>query len=318
MDEPPVIRCPASLRAAALRLLDAAATPHQQEGLARAIATLADADDAAWDGLFAAVDGRPAPHAALWVQLAPGKTAVVWPPPCATPAADSLFRAAAAFVDERGIALAQLHDCPSEGFSPARLAACGFDKLADLVYQFAELPAPARGNPSQLHFQAHAGDHPASLAQLVERTYAGTLDCPALDGVRAMSDVLAGYRAQGRHMPQHWYTIHARPPQGARAKRAARAASPDALGVLILADHPEAGNWELIYMGVVPEARGRRLGDEIVAFAQETAARGGAARLVLAVDAANAPALAMYRRTHFSEWDRRTVYARMARKKVGA
>ena len=47
-------------------------------------------------------------------------------------------------------------------------------------------------------------------------------------------------------------------------------------------------------MGVVPEARGRSLGHEIVRFAQWTCRNLQAKRLVLAVDSANRPALAMY------------------------
>lgn len=293
MDAPHVKRCPRSERADALRMLHAAAAPGQQASLAQAVAA---AGDDAWEGLFLAGDSR---GGAIWVQPTPGNTAIVWPPPPSAPASSSLFQAAAAFVDERGIALAQMIVAEDEGFSPQRLAACGFPKLADLLYLFAELAHTPRRPPGKARFVPHAGDESDRLAEMVERTYLGTEDCPALDGIRPTCDVLAGYRAQGRFLPEHWYMVH--------EERSAGAA-----GVLILADHPAAGNWELVYMGVAPEARGRRLGDQIVDFARHTAASHGAQRLVLAVDAANAPAVAMYRRTGFSEWDRRTVYARLA------
>jgi ribosomal protein S18 acetylase RimI-like enzyme len=87
--------------------------------------------------------------------------------------------------------------------------------------------------------------------------------------------------------------------------------------VLILAGHAAAGNWELVYMGVTPEARGRGLGANIVHFALNVAARGGAQRVVLAVDAANQPAVEMYRRAGFLEWERRTVFARLAGESFG-
>jgi ribosomal protein S18 acetylase RimI-like enzyme len=296
MDAPHVKRCPRSERADALRMLHAAAAPGQQASLAQAVASAAASDDA-WEGLFLAGDSC---GGAIWVQPTPGNTAIVWPPSPWAPASSSLFQAAAAFVDERGIALAQMIVAEDEGFSPQRLAACGFPKLADLLYLFAELAHTLRRPPGLAHFVPHAGDEPDRLAELVERTYLGTEDCPALDGIRPTSDVLAGYRAQGRFLAEHWYAIEEERGAG------------DAVGVLILADHPAAGNWELVYMGVVPEARGRGLGNQIVHYARQTAARHGAQRLVLAVDAANAPALAMYRRTGFSEWDRRTVYARLA------
>ncbi len=296
MDEPTVIRCPPSQRAAALRLLHAAVTPGQQDSLAETVAALAN-EAGAWDGLL--VVGAQRPTAALWVQRTPGNTAVVWPPPPDWVLSDALFRAAAAFVDERRIAVAQLNVAQDAGFSPQRIGACGFAKLAELLYLFADLAQASHGSPTAAHFQPHAGNNAELLARVVESTYVGTRDCPALDGVRPMSDVLEGYRAQGRHMPEHWYTVH-------------ESAGGEPVGALILADHPAAGSWELVYMGVTPEARGRRLGDRIVQFAQKTAAQGGAERMVLAVDAANRPALDLYRRTGFFEWERRTVYARLA------
>ncbi len=109
-----------------------------------------------------------------------------------------------------------------------------------------------------------------------------------------MPEVLDGYRAQGRHLPEHWYSVQFRG---------------NDVGVLILADHPTAGNCELVYMGVVPPARGSGLGERIVRRALAAAVEIGAQRLVLAVDAANGPALELYRRAGFVEWDRRTVYA---------
>jgi ribosomal protein S18 acetylase RimI-like enzyme len=111
-----------------------------------------------------------------------------------------------------------------------------------------------------------------------------------------MTDVLDGYRAQGRHSPSDWYFVRK---------------DGDDVGALILADHPDYGNFEVVYMGVVPEARGRGFGEQMMRFALQAAAQHGAKRLVLAVDADNAPALASYRRAGFSQWDRRIVYARL-------
>ena len=84
---------------------------------------------------------------------------------------------------------------------------------------------------------------------------------------------------------------------------------------MILTEHPDGETWELVYMGVVPAARGSGFGRQIVNFAFAQTAAGGAGRLVLAVDRANAPALAMYRAARFVGWDRRTVYARLNRQK---
>jgi len=80
--------------------------------------------------------------------------------------------------------------------------------------------------------------------------------------------------------------------------------------VLLLADHPSARHWELVYMGLVPEARGRGWGRQITQHAQLMARRAGVDRIVLAVDAANSPALEMYRAAGFEKWDRRHVLVR--------
>ncbi|HYO25206.1 MAG TPA: GNAT family N-acetyltransferase [Lacipirellulaceae bacterium] len=304
MDRLPPALCPVALRASALRALAAARDSSQQDGLRLAIDS---SGEAAWAGLI--VDDPADPQAAVWVQATPGNTAVVWPPLPAAPAAAALLRAAAEFVDGASIALAQIIVANDDGYPSEIFAEAGFPKLANLRYLYAD--TSARGDrpflldrawmaPSApLEFHPHGGAD-AALQPLIERTYIGSQDCPALDAARTVADVVAGYRCQGEHMPQHWYVVTTKEPQRRH------------VGVLLLADHPSANNWELVYMGVVPEERGRRHGESIVRFALDAAGRAGAQRVVLAVDAANGPALEMYRRAGFSEWDQRTVYARLA------
>ena len=65
-------------------------------------------------------------------------------------------------------------------------------------------------------------------------------------------------------------------------------------------------------MGLTPEARGHGWGRQITQHAQYLARRAGVERIVLAVDAANGPALRMYRAMGFEIWDRRTVFVRFS------
>ena len=65
-------------------------------------------------------------------------------------------------------------------------------------------------------------------------------------------------------------------------------------------------------MGLVPRARGRTFGREIVRQHSSCAHAAGAERIVLAVDAENLPAIKMYNDTGFTAWDRRTVFVRFA------
>lgn len=300
-----VIACPAPLRAAAVRKLHDGLPGDQQAALVEALDRTRAGDGEAWDGLLVAMaSGGAATEVvgATWVQQAPGNTAIVWPPTAECGAADHLLRAAARWCDGRSIPLAQLSATDRDGFCAEQLAECGFSWLADLLYMYADAATNAAGqgpDEGELQFVSNAGDKPQRLEMLIEQTYVGTQDCPALDGLRSMSDVLAGYRAQGRHCPEHWYFVQI---GGAD------------VGVLILADHAAAGNCELIYMGVVPAARGAGIGSRIVMRALEAAATVGARRLVLAVDAANGPAVDLYKRAGFAEWDRRTVYAHCVRR----
>ena len=67
---------------------------------------------------------------------------------------------------------------------------------------------------------------------------------------------------------------------------------------------------ELVYMGLVPEVRGHGWGLELVRRAQGIAGRCGRERLVLAVDAQNAPAVALYEAAGFVRWDERRAFMR--------
>jgi ribosomal protein S18 acetylase RimI-like enzyme len=79
------------------------------------------------------------------------------------------------------------------------------------------------------------------------------------------------------------------------------------VGCLLLAEHTGSASWELVYMGLLPEARGMGFGTSLVRYAQWLTGRAGYARLVLAVDASNGPAISCYSEAGFLAWDRRSV-----------
>lgn len=309
-----VVTCPPALRPAALRALHDRLPAEQQAGLAQVLHGLGVQNEAAWDGLLIATNGDAGLNGSLtaaseldgvaWVQQLPGDTACLWIPPDQGDAGVQLLRGAAAFVDERQIPLAQLVVSAEDGYSAESCQAAGFPKFAKLVYLYVELAPDARrrelsslpASPPVLRFVANAGREPARLQRVVEQTYVGTLDCPGLDGIRPLDQVLEGYRSQGRYWPEHWYLVQA---------------DGQDVGALILAEHPGLGNWELIYMGLAAPVRGRGWGESVVRFAIDVATRQGAERLVCAVDAANDPALNVYRRLGFIEWAERIVYGRL-------
>ncbi len=284
--------CTAVQRADALRVLHAGLPTDQQIGLVHALQAVRGQDDSVFKGLLVATTDDKI-VAATWAQLSAGQTAVVWLPDASKPAAVGLMTVLAAFLDANDVTLTQFLVSADGSVSSELLTAGGFEKLAKLAYLTVDCrlfdTAPPDG---QLVFQPDADADPLRLGELLQRTYEGSQDCPRLNGVRDSIDILEGYREQGTFAPECWFFVQR---EGVD------------VGALIL----DTGNWELVYMGLVPEARGTGWGRQILKFALWQAQQGGAERLVLAVDEANQYALEMYERAGFVAWDYRTVYARL-------
>ncbi|QDS99650.1 GNAT family N-acetyltransferase [Adhaeretor mobilis] len=311
--DPQVVRCAVLQRPEALRILNAGLPPSQQQVLVDSLRSEQAKGDRAFAGLFH-LHLSAAKPAAVWLQELPGKTGVLWPPDFAHPHTRELLFAAVQFATEQELQLVQMLLIEGEQADEAILAEVGISHLADLDYLWAD-PATQKSNSidpvtnrseENLTFRPNANGHPELLAELIANTYEKTLDCPRLNNVRDLGDVIAGYREQGTFMPEQWYVVE-------------KEEKP--IGVLILADHtgghPQEGQtadgtWELVYMGVVPEFRGHGYSGAIIRHALQQAAEAGAARLVLAVDSQNAPAKNAYLRAGFQSWQQRIVYARLA------
>lgn len=290
-------RCPRSDLHSALKCLHAGLSSDQQAMLVETLGQLTS-DEALLAGLLVAeLAGKAV--SATWVQFTPGSTAVVWPPALESPAASELLLAAAELLDRQQISLSQMLFAGGDLIDEALLATGGFRRLASLAYLTLERSSFPHPTESTLTFEAHADREPARLGAILARSYQQSLDCPELNDVRDPAEVIEGYQAQGQYNSAHWFLVRA---EGAD------------VGCLILTEHPRSENCELVYMGVVPEARGRGYGEQIIRFAGAHTSQLRAERLVLAVDERNEPALAMYRRVGFVMWDRRTVYARIRKR----
>lgn len=135
----------------------------------------------------------------------------------------------------------------------------------------------------------------ASLAALLESTYRDTLDCPGLAGLRSASDILEGHRRGGRFDPALWsiLTIEGAP-----------------VGALLLNPALHVQALELVYLGLVPSARGLGLGRLLIERAMAIAGERSVRSVMLAVDEANAPALRLYRAAGFRRISRRAAFVR--------
>ena len=297
MSEPYLISCcPTHQREPALRILHAGLAEDGQAGLLHALQAQHGLDESAFDGLLVAQKNEEL-QAATWVQLLPGQTAVVWPPASGHPASHLLMHAAAKLLDDQKIVLAQILASPDAAIDLPMLAAGEFQRLANLNYLTVDQShfpqAPPAGN---LQFESGAMNDPQRLGNLLLRTYEGSLDCPALNGARRPADIIDGYSGQTAQASEHWSFVRH---------------NGEDVGALIMASHAQGENWELVYMGIVPPARGHRFGWQILQQALWQAHLGEAERMVLAVDEKNEHALRTYRRAGFVVWDRRTIYTRL-------
>jgi GNAT superfamily N-acetyltransferase len=247
------------------------------------------------------------PVGCCWGQVHAGRSATVWPPSLEPgepeDVAVELIEKVCDALARQNVVMAQsLLRLPDVRDGP-RLARAGFVHLADLLY-LAAAPQQSSQQSSQqppewpLEFDVcDASD--ARLVSITERTYEATMDCPSLSGLRSIADILAGYRETGRYMPQWWFV--------------ARCGNRD-VGCVLLADHPQSGVLELVYMGLVRECRGKGLGRELLRHALWVARQSGRRQLLLAVDRRNIPAARLYDEAGFVVWtERRAVMRHLSR-----
>ncbi len=191
----------------------------------------------------------------------------------------------------------------------------GFQSLATLCYMRCDLKE-ASGGGQVRHPQdclqmvpvSHAMTERPRFESLVERTYVHTLDCPLLSQFQTTAATLDGYRASPVFSPDLWFEAELVPAT--------------TVGCLVLARHGKrylddressacetasesvqvaasCRVLEVVYMGVVPEHRGRGFGAQLVRHTIELAREAGCESVILAVDSKNSPARASYEAAGF-------------------
>jgi GNAT superfamily N-acetyltransferase len=297
-----IVRCPVELRVEALAIVLCELPPSQRAEIGHTLLGVSDKTEG--ESLYIGMRGKEL-RGAAWGQRQAGNIAFFWPPQLVKgedqQTAYLLADAVARALDAKAIDLAQTLLSAPDAETIGVLQRVGFRQITELLYLTCEAAKfPVAGpEPCEVEFQAYDEAQRARLTELIERTYADTLDCTALDGVREIDDVIQGYQATGHYSPENWLFV--------------RSAGSD-IGVLLLADHPQSRQWELMYMGLVPEFRGRGLGRQISRYAQWLARGARVERLLVAVDAANKPAVKMYLDVGFEIWERRSVFLRFPEK----
>ena len=209
-----------------------------------------------------------------------------------------LIRHATDTLAKLDVTLGQAMLDPREALEEASFLSGGYKRLADL--SFLERPANARRdrtmiewNDPDITIECWSESIRSDFECALERSYQDTRDCPGLVGLRNTSDILTGHQSSGEFAADLWTLLRI---------------DGEPAGVLLLNPSPASMKVELVYLGLSPAARGKGLATKLlrhgffqISFRKERA-------ITLAVDDANAPALALYRNAGFRRVYRRTAF----------
>ncbi len=250
------------------------------------------------EGVWVARRGTQLVGALVCLPL-PGASGLIWPPQVAAGTdareiEDQLTKDACAWLRGRGAKLAQALLTDEENHLAPPLERNGFSHITSLSYLRCD-HIPSRESLSsrkRLTYQPWTAGR-AAFQETLLHTYEGTLDCPEVNGVRTIDEILTGHRGQQTDDPATWWLAL----DGGRA-----------VGVVLVTKIPETGVWDLSYLGVIPEARRKGLGRELVRKVLIEAELVGVTSVSLSVDTRNRPAWRLYQGMGFEPYDRREVY----------
>ncbi len=175
--------------------------------------------------------------------------------------------------------------------------AAGFNKLATLVYmQRTGLPAPEplRLDPAIeiIPWQPHLRP---LFCETILASYEETADCPGLLGLREVEDILDGHMATGEFVPHLWMLLRRRD---------------EPVGVMLLNPVLKRQAMELVYLGFSKSWRGKGLGRRLLLHGLGLTRNERIKQIILAVDEANTPAVALYKSMKFTPTARKIAMIR--------
>ena len=222
---------------------------------------------------------------ALLPIVSPGRTVLLLAPsavPSAPAAAQTIEQVCRRFA-AMDIQLAQVLIEPKCHAARQVFRDQGFDELAELLYLVGPVPRnpPPPQLPPEFTLTSYSPQTHAGFAAAILQSYRQSLDCPALNGVRDIEDIIQGHKATGQFDPKMWWLL--------KEKDQPR-------GVLLMSPIPHTDVIELVYLGLMPEARGRGLAGHMMDLAMHLAKQAARPRISLAVDSINNPALKLYYR----------------------
>ncbi len=173
----------------------------------------------------------------------------------------------------------------------------GFPHFVDLdylEYSFAKsTPAYPKAPLTPISFDETSNK--SRFIPALARSYIGTMDCPEMSDRRTPEEALISHQNTGEFSPHRWWVFS----DGTRD-----------VGILLMNLHSDQNVWEVVYVGVDPDARGLKYGDSILRFGLQAAQKAGVLGVMLAVDTRNTIARKIYAKLGFESIARRVVHLR--------
>lgn len=236
--------------------------------------------------------------AAVIASIEPGRVGQLTRPGVATEVAaehalrleDGVVAAAVDWLARQGVSLVHALLPDRDPSRDAALARGGFFQPTSLRrYQKGLADRPGIADAEALEFHRYGPANADVFVATLTQTYHETRDIPELDRRRHEGDVLNGYRTCGDSSDWEWWLVTA-PSEGP-------------VGVVVVAEVSQAATWELLYLGLIPKARGQRFGRSMVTWVLNQAHAAGMIAVTLSVDTRNEPALRLYESLGFQPCD---------------
>jgi len=173
----------------------------------------------------------------------------------------------------------------------------GYKFLTDLSYMSLEVKPffSANSEEPELTIECCRLDRLEELNDTLEKTYINSLDCPDLNNIRTTAETIKSHRASGIHDSKLWFL--------ARDET-------QPVGILLLTKVPLRQALEIVYLGTIPQARGKGYGKKLVQHAIKQTLAAKCTHLILAVDTMNHFARKIYQSLGFLETDIRSAWIR--------
>jgi ribosomal protein S18 acetylase RimI-like enzyme len=189
-------------------------------------------------------------------------------------------------IDTLDLAIIQAMTSDPDKDSIKPFFSAGFTKLCDLQI----MESDGRNIPPSVlipdtEWVSYSEKNETSFATMIIQTYEETKDCPAINGLRTADEILSGHRYCGIFQPTAWWIL--------------RYKHENAGIVLMNSTEEDPLRLELVYMGLMPWARGKGLGKSLLSHGFDLAKKLNKKIIRLAVDNANTPAIELYRKFGF-------------------